>query len=265
MPSFMIAQTFTYSIDPGFLAIIDYNTADTVLATGDDGNLFMQKSLKIESPTTTGNIRLRSLDNPSIFMKDDNDANTVRIYTSLNGSGGAILLSDQINGDTNTIRLVTNYAGTNDARIITDELQINGGADLAELFDIVGIHAVQKGLLVSIDPEEPGKLRVTDKPYDKKIAGIIAGANGVKPGILMGQDGTSAFGDDLVTLSGRTYVMANTEGGKIQPGDFLTSSSIPGQAMKAKQTKRARGAVIGKAMSSLENGSDYVLVIVNLQ
>lgn len=264
--SLSYAQEYSYTLDPTTFQIIDDATADTILAVNENGNLFTDNSFKLQSNPDAGSIRLRSFNNPSIFIKDDDDNNTVQIYSELNGSGGAILLSDQINGDTNTIRLVTNYSGTNDSRVITDELQINGGADLAELFDVnEEKYPVEKGLLVAIDPNDPGKLKVTDKAYDHCIAGVLAGANGVKPGILMGQEGSTAFGDDLVTLSGRTYVMANIKGGKIKAGDFLTSSDIPGQAMKVKNIKKAKGAIIGKAMSELEAGADYVLVLVNLQ
>ena len=80
----------------------------------------------------------------------------------------------------------------------------------------------------------------------------------------MGQDGTEAFGDQLVTLNGRTYVKANDLGGVIKVGDFLTSSPVAGEAMRVKNIKKARGSMIGKAMSETdENG--FVLVLVSLQ
>lgn len=266
LPLALYSQTFNYTFDPDIFEIVDESTMDTVIKMNDIDKLVSQKSFFIRSSKDVGSIRLRALDNPQIVIRDDDNTKAVEIYSALNGSGGAILLSDWVNGDTNTIRLVTNYASTNDARIITDELQINGGADLAEMFEINGPEeSIKPGLLVAIDERDPGKLQLTCKPYDKKIAGVIAGANGVKPGILMGQEGTVADGDELVTLNGRTYLKANTLGGKIRPGDFLTSSSIPGEAMRVKNFRKARGAIIGKAMTSLIDGHDYVLVLVNLQ
>jgi hypothetical protein len=53
--------------------------------------------------------------------------------------------------------------------------------------------------------------------------------------------------------------------GAIEPGDLLTTSNIPGHAMKAADQARWPGAVIGKAMSSLNEGEGLVLVLVNLQ
>ena len=53
----------------------------------------------------------------------------------------------------------------------------------------------------------------------------------------------------------------------IKPGDLLTTSEVPGHAMKATDRERWDGAIIGKAMSSLESGEGLVLVLVlvNLQ
>jgi len=259
------AQSFTYTLDPTLFNIINESTGDTMLWFTESENLRTNRSFRIQKNSSTGSIRMRAIDNPEIKLFDDEGAEDVRITTNINGSGGAILLSDQVNGDTNSIRLTTNYGGTGDARIITDELQINGGADLAEMFDISNEKdQVLPGMLVSIDPESPGKLQICDRPFDHRIAGIIAGANGIKPGILMGQDGTEAFGDQLVTLNGRTYVRANNSGGIIKVGDFLTSSSIDGEAMRVKNIRKAQGAIIGKAMSEVDK-KGFVLVLVNLQ
>jgi len=60
------------------------------------------------------------------------------------------------------------------------------------------------------------------------------------------------------------YVDASA--GAVRPGDLLTTSDTPGHAMKVLDHARATGAVIGKAMSSLESGErGLVLVLVNLQ
>ena len=262
---FAIGQTFTYSLDPGFFNIINENTGDTMLWFTANNHLRSHRNFRIEKNGSEGSIRMRAIDNPDIKLFDANGAENVRITSEINGSGGAILLSDMVNGDTNSIRLTTNFGGTGDARVVTDELQINGGADLAEMFDIsAGHYEVEPGMLVSLDPNEPGKLRVTDQAFDRKIAGIVAGANGIKPGILMGQDGTEAFGDQLVTLNGRTYVKANDLGGVIKVGDFLTSSPVAGEAMRVKNIKKARGSMIGKAMSETDKNG-FVLVLVSLQ
>ena len=120
-------------------------------------------------------------------------------------------------------------------------------------------------MIVSIDSENPGKLVVSSESYDRKVAGIISGAGGIKPGMLMGQKDSVANGANPVALTGRVYCLADASLGAIQPGDLLTTSDIPGHAMKAADYIRAQGAILGKAMTSLENGRGQILVLVTLQ
>ena len=46
---------------------------------------------------------------------------------------------------------------------------------------------------------------------------------------------------------------------------MLTTSATPGHAMKATDLGAAQGAIIGKAMTPLDDGRGLVLVLVNLQ
>jgi hypothetical protein len=144
-------------------------------------------------------------------------------------------------------------------------LKLNSGADIAEPFDVNGPKDIQEGMVVCIDPDNPGKLRVSDGAYDRRVAGIISGAGELDPGMLMGQDGTIADGDHPIALTGRVYCLVDASNGPVAPGDLLTTSDIPGHAMKVTDYARAQGAVIGKAMESLEIGTGLVLVLVSLQ
>jgi hypothetical protein len=142
-------------------------------------------------------------------------------------------------------------------------LQITGGGDLAEPFD-VSEKDIPKGAVVVIDEENPGQLRMSDRAYDNRVAGIISGANGVKPGIMLKQEGTLE-GTENVALTGRVYALADASESPIKPGDLLTTSATPGHCMKASDRDRAHGAIIGKAMTGLKEGKGHVLVLVNLQ
>ncbi len=51
----------------------------------------------------------------------------------------------------------------------------------------------------------------------------------------------------------------------IRPGDLLTTSAVAGHVMAAIDPARAQGAVIGKAMTSLESGRGLILALVSLQ
>jgi|GEM_PF-483448 len=168
----------------------------------------------------------------------------------------------------------TGYAGWFDGRVMVagrqtvQVLEVLGGADLSEKFEIkpAGMQSTpEAGMVVSIDPAAPGELVVSAEEYDRKVAGIISGAGNVRPGMLMGQQGTAADGESPVALTGRVYVLADASYGEIAPGDLLTSSNTLGHAMKVTDYDRAQGAIIGKAMGKLSNGKGLVLVLVSLQ
>jgi len=150
-------------------------------------------------------------------------------------------------------------------------VRITGGADLAEPAHVsdagLGADAIQPGMVVSIDPTDPGKLILATEAYDRKVAGVISGAGGVQPGMIMKQEGHSiGEGEHPIAMAGRVYVWCDAEAnGAIQPGDRLTTSPTPGHAMKATDEGRTPGAVIGKAMTPLAEGRGLVLVLVSLQ
>jgi len=162
--------------------------------------------------------------------------------------------------------LYANYEGSGSGRVVTGVMEITGGSDLAERFDVSSAEGtIQPGMVVCIDPSKPGALFVSREPYDRKVAGILSGAGGVGPGMMMAQDGSPADGEHPVALTGRVYCLADASHAPIGPGDLLTTSERPGHAMKARDYGRAQGAVIGKAMTSLQEGQGLVLVLVNLQ
>jgi hypothetical protein len=143
------------------------------------------------------------------------------------------------------------------------QLTITGGADLAEPFPIKE-RGIEKGSVVVIDEDHPGRLKLSTGAYDRKVAGIVSGARGIQPGISMIQEDALEAGEN-VSLSGRVYVKADTSAGPIGPGDLLTTSTTPGLAMKAAVHDKAQGAILGKAMTSLSSGEGMVLVLVTLQ
>lgn len=172
--------------------------------------------------------------------------------------------------------VVQNSAGTEKAsmgidsngngKMVCDYIQINGGADIAEPFEVRASQAIEPGMIVAIDPDRPGELRLCSRAYDPTVAGIISGANGVRPGLTLQQEGTLATGRHPVALTGRVWCHADADAaGGIVPGDLLTSAEEPGHAMKASDRSRAFGAIIGKAMTPLPKGKGLVLVLVSLQ
>lgn len=231
-----------------------YNS-NPLFAMYDDDNELKFRVVARETSTTEG---------AELKMYDEDGTNTIELDAEFASDGGGYLALRNGDGVT-TITLDSDYSG--DGRITTEELQITGGSDLSEQFDIEKLYEdIKPGMVVSIDAARPGKLVVSNEPYDNKVAGIISGAKGLKPGMLMGQKGTDADGAYPVALTGRVYCWANTSNGPIEVGDLLTTSNIPGHAMKATDRNRAFGATIGKAMTPLKDGGGgLVLVLVSLQ
>lgn len=144
-------------------------------------------------------------------------------------------------------------------------LQITGGSDIAEPFTVHGNTITKPGMVMSIDPINAGAIEVSEKAYDRCVAGIVSGAGRISTGMLMGQKGSVADGECPVAITGRVYCYADASYGSIRPGDLLTTSDTPGHAMMVTDYGKAQGAVLGKAMSSLEEGRGLVLVLVTLQ
>jgi hypothetical protein len=236
-------------------------------------------------------LALRPLGHPElsqVLINAQNGLETVgyQPFLTLNDSNNnayrRIRIQD-VNGDINfqTHSATLNPAGgsamyirDSDGLVSVKILQIQGGSDLSENFDVRGSDRlsgdvspaeVRPGLVVAIDPENYGKLVVSHQAYDPRVAGVVSGAGGVKPGMVMGHEGTVANGKYPVALSGRVYCWADASYGPIQPGDLLTTSATPGYAMKVKNHKKAQGAIIGKAMTELKAGQGLVLVLVTLQ
>ena len=58
-------------------------------------------------------------------------------------------------------------------------LELGKGLDYAEGFNVAEKDKIGPGSVLVIDPTNPGKLRLSAVPYDKKVAGIVAGAKGL--------------------------------------------------------------------------------------
>lgn len=109
---------------------------------------------------------------------------------------------------------------------------------------------LQRGTVVSLDTENTSKVMPTDKQKNQdRIHGVVVAPN----------DSTFTLSDDqqktFVANVGRFDVLVSTEAGIIQPGDFLTVSSIPGIAMKAGE-KDAYS--IGKAIEGFDGSTKSV-------
>lgn len=270
--------------------------ADIILggsSTGDDGRITSDPSysgsdiyltsndavvvqLDADASGEDADFFVQDMDNNTIFNLDESGqlslyepgiGEMIEMVTTELGTDGA-QLTLRNNAGQATIVLDAEYNAGGDGRITTEVLQITGGSDLSEQFDIQASPnkiMPQAGYVVSIDADNPGELAVSNRAYDRTVAGVISGAGDVQPGMLMGQQGTDADGQFPVALTGRVYVWVDAAYGAVAPGDLLTTSNTAGHAMKVTDYDQAQGTILGKAMTSLESGRGLVLVLVTLQ
>jgi len=179
------------------------------------------------------------------------------------GYGGYFVGYNGVYGEaTNGLGYAAVFSGTAQTHV----LKITGGSDLSERFDVAATEGeVTPGLVVCIDANHPGRLLVCNGAYDRTVAGVVSGAGGIEPGMVMGQEGSPADGAYPVALTGRVYVWADASADPIQPGDLLTTSDTPGHVMRVSDHAQAQGAIIGKAMSTLAEGRGLALMLVSLQ
>jgi hypothetical protein len=157
------------------------------------------------------------------------------------------------------------FKGNLQVRSVIDDstvVELGEGLDYAEGFNVSGKQEVLPGMVLVIDPGNPGKLALSQTAYDRKVAGVAAGGNDLGSAV---QIGAGSF-DLQVALAGRVYCFVDASYGAVQPGDLLTSSPTTGYAMAVSDYKRAQGAILGKAMEALGFGQkDQILILVTLQ
>ena len=136
------------------------------------------------------------------------------------------------------------------------------GADCAEDFNIATTKAIEPGTVMVIN--EDGELEAAHLPYDKRAAGVISGAGDFRPGITL--DRKEKRDDRLpLALLGKVYCRVDAQYGQIEVGDLLTTSPTSGHAMKVSDPSRAFGAVIGKALGAMAEGTGLLPILVSLQ
>jgi hypothetical protein len=144
---------------------------------------------------------------------------------------------------------------------VTGDFTLNGG-DCAEHFDVVDAARCEPGTVMAID--DSGALVLSCREYDRRVAGVVSGAGGLRPSLFLDQKPDSG-GRLPIALVGKVCCKAVAQGGPIAVGDLLTTSALPGHAMKASDPSRAFGAVIGKALEPLPSGVGLIRVLIALQ
>ncbi len=136
------------------------------------------------------------------------------------------------------------------------------GADCAEEFSVLPDEEIEPGSVLVMQNES--YLTACDKAYDTRVAGVVSGAGDFKPGLILDKKASK----DLrvpVALMGKVFCLVDAKHTPIKVGDLLTTSPVPGYAMKASNPSRAFGAVIGKALREHSKGQGLIPILVGLQ
>jgi len=171
---------------------------------------------------------------------------------------GLLLVSDQNAGQV----AVLNTAGNPHFILDGNSGLLSLPGDVAERFPAAA--TLQPGSVVAIDAASKGALVAADHPYDRRVAGVVSGANDYRPGITLRVD-SSIKNAVPVTLTGTVYCLASDVNGPIHAGDLLTTSPHAGYAMKVTDRSQALGATIGKALAGLDSGTGLIPVLVTLK
>jgi hypothetical protein len=140
-----------------------------------------------------------------------------------------------------------------------------GGADFAESFAVAGERArYGPGDVLVIDPLANRRVALSSQPYSTAVAGIYS----TKPGVLATpyeMDDGRLTKEIPLAIVGIVPCKVTAENGAIEPGDLLVASSTPGHAMKGTDRARMLGAIVGKALEPLREGTGVIEVLVTLQ
>ena len=144
----------------------------------------------------------------------------------------------------------------NDRFLFSDNIDTTDtGGDYAEFFTSPEYATLVPGDVLAVDPNNSENvIKSTGTPYDPNVVGVFSEEGGFRI-IPHGVDEETAV---PVALAGRIEVKMNNENGSILPGDLITSSSIPGEAMKATKP----GYTLGKAIESFSGASGTIVIFI---
>lgn len=144
-----------------------------------------------------------------------------------------------------------NYLPTSNDYMVYFTVTFPTGADVAETY-FTGDNSISAGQVVSLADGMFAGVQKSSVSYDDQAIGVISTA----PGLILG-DSAGPGKKVYVALAGRVPVWVTTSNGPIKRGDWLTTSSIPGVAMKATKA----GRVIGQAMTDYDGSGDGQVIM----
>ena len=234
------------SSSPDGIGVFGAGAANTGFSVGVVGNTGSPNGIGVhgQSPLGTGSAIavLGSVSSPNAVAGQ-----------FVNVAGGDILIGKSGAGQTTVFRV----DGT--GQVFT------GGADFAESVAVTGDRTeYEPGDVLIIDPSERRAMQKSSGAYSTMVAGIYS----TKPGLLASPhpaDHVALAHEVPLAVIGIVPTKVSAENGAIKPGDLLVTSSLAGYAMKGTDRTRMLGAIVGKALEPLKDGTGVILVLVTLQ
>lgn len=165
----------------------------------------------------------------------------------------------------NSSFLVSGFDSEREAFHILRDGTFVAGSDFAESMPASGEKSgYEPGDILVASAKAPGRVEKASRPYDPRVAGVYS----TRPGVLgANKNGTTRIDseDVPVAIAGIVPTKVSTRNGAIRVGDLLTTSSVPGYAMRCTNRSRCFGAVVGKALEPLANGKSVIKVLVMLR
>jgi hypothetical protein len=195
----------------------------------------------------------RTENGSGIGVRGDTTDGTAGVVGTSSGKGlaGEFFGNVAVNGNITTVNTIN-----------VQQDVILAGADCAEQFDVHPATAAEPGTIVVFDDE--GMLRESYYPYDKRVAGVVSGAGEFRPAIVLDRRASSEKRIS-VALVGKVYCKVDADPAPITVGDLITTSARPGFGMKAVDSTRSFGTVVGKALKPVRRGQAMIPILVALQ
>ena len=172
-------------------------------------------------------------------------------------AGGGPLLIGSVNG-------VHKFKVDGNGNVFASTFNL-GGADFAESV------AVSEPK----DRYEPGETMIIDNALRRTVtrshteySTLVAGIYSTRPGVVASpyEISDSRLASEIpLAIVGIVPCKVTAENGRIAAGDLLVTSARPGHAMKGTDRSRMVGAIVGKALEPLHEGTGVILVLVTLQ
>ena len=227
----------------------DYRVDGSITATTASIGSASQFAIDMNgNATTSGSFSFAAA---TLFSEDNSLVS--QLAADIDGNGNPTKFAFRSASGTELLGLDSNGNATISGTLTTNV----GNYDLAEDFPTRDAQ-LEAGDIVSADSLLDGFVAKSKSKYDKTVIGIYS----EKPGFRLSQAGGTIDGARAVpiALAGRVPVKVSNENGPIKRGDYLTTSSVSGVAMKATRP----GQAIGKALEDFVGESGKVLTFVNV-